>query len=157
MQKIKIAFAALIVTAVGVLSTVALASPVSAVSCPTGSIREGENVKTLAECNVAKDEEGQGLMETVQVIINVALSVLGIVAVVMIIMGGVQYTTSSGDPAKAQKARNTIMYGVIGLVIALLAFAIVNFVLSNIWGDDRPDASGGGSDSEKSSYILVEG
>ena len=42
------------------------------------------------------------------------------------------YTTSSGDSAKVKKAKDTIMYGVIGLVIALLAFAIVNFVLSSV-------------------------
>lgn len=73
------------------------------------------------------------LMDTLQVIINVALGVIGFVAVVMIIMGGVQYTTSSGDTAKVTKAKNTIMYGVIGLVVALLAFAIVNFVLTNVF------------------------
>ena len=78
--------------------------------------------------------ESTDLMTTLQIIINVALGVIGFVAVVMIIMGGVQYTTSSGDTAKVTKAKNTILYGVIGLVIALLAFAIVNFILSNVFG-----------------------
>jgi multisubunit Na+/H+ antiporter MnhB subunit len=58
--------------------------------------------------------------------------VLGFVAVVVIILGGVQYTTSSGDPAKVKKAKDTILYGIIGLVVALLAYAIVNFVLSSL-------------------------
>jgi multisubunit Na+/H+ antiporter MnhB subunit len=52
--------------------------------------------------------------------------------VVVIILGGVQYTTSSGDPAKVKKAKDTILYGIIGLVVALLAYAIVNFVLSSL-------------------------
>ena len=73
------------------------------------------------------------LMGTLNIIINVALGVIGFVAVVMIILGGVQYTTSSGDAAKVTKAKNTILYGIIGLVIALLAFAIVNFVLVNVF------------------------
>ena len=50
-------------------------------------------------------------------------------AVIMIILGGVNYATSQGDPNKVNKAKSTIMYGIIGLVICLLAFAIVNFVL----------------------------
>ncbi len=73
------------------------------------------------------------LMTTVNTIINVALGVIGLVAVVMIIMGGLNYTTSAGDAAKVKKAKDTIMYGVIGLVVALLAFAIVNFVLTNVF------------------------
>ena len=58
---------------------------------------------------------------------------LGIVAVIMVIIGGFTYMTSQGDPGKTKKARDTILYGIIGLVIALLAFAIVNFVLANIF------------------------
>ena len=72
----------------------------------------------------------EGILNT---IINVALGVIGFIAVVMIIVGGVQYTTSAGDAAKVTKAKNTIMYGVVGLVIALLAFAIVNFILNNVF------------------------
>ena len=76
--------------------------------------------------------DNRGLMQMINTIINGALGVIGIVAVVIIIFGGVQYTTSAGDAAKVTKAKNTILYGVVGLVIALLAFAIVNFVIANI-------------------------
>ena len=65
-------------------------------------------------------------------IINTVLAVLGVVAVGAIILGGVQYATSAGDPAKIKTAKNTILYALMGLVIALLAFAIVNFVLTSI-------------------------
>ena len=74
------------------------------------------------------------LMAVVNLIINVVLGLVGLVAVVMLILGGIQYTTSSGDAAKVKKAKDTILYGIIGLVVALLAFAIVNFVLGNIFG-----------------------
>ena len=46
---------------------------------------------------------------------------------------GISFATSQGDSGKVAKARNTILYGVVGLVVALLAFAIVNFVLSSVF------------------------
>jgi len=52
---------------------------------------------------------------------------------VVIILGGVQYTTSAGASDKVKKAKDTIMYGIIGLVVALLAYAIVNFILSSVF------------------------
>ena len=58
---------------------------------------------------------------------------VGFIAVAMIVMGGISFATSQGDTAKVAKARNTILYGVVGLVVALLAFAIVNFVLNSIF------------------------
>ena len=72
-------------------------------------------------------------MKTLNIIIDVVLGVLGLLAVAIIIYGGFMYTTSAGDANKIKKAKDTIMYGVIGLVIALLAFAIVNFVVSSIF------------------------
>lgn len=51
----------------------------------------------------------------------------------MIIIGGFNFMTSAGDPGKVKKGKDTILYGIIGLVVALLAFAIVNFVLNGIF------------------------
>ena len=117
-------------------------------TCPAGSLRAGEGVTSLAECNLSKDEADEStLMKTIQTIINVALGILGIVTVAAIIIGGFQYVTSTGDAGKVTKAKNTIMYGVIGLVVALLAWAIVNFVLSNVFNG----GSGGGGGSSTSS------
>ena len=62
-------------------------------------------------------------------IINGVIGVLGIVAVIVIIMGGVSYMTSAGDAGKVKKAKDTILYGVIGLIIVMLSFAIVNWVI----------------------------
>ena len=69
---------------------------------------------------------------TVKNIINGVLYVVGVLAVVMVIIGGVQYTTSGGDQAAVTKAKNTILYGIVGLVIAILAYAIVNFVIGQL-------------------------
>jgi len=62
--------------------------------------------------------------------INLLLFVLGMVSIILIIIGGIRYTTSAGDSSAMKAARETIIYSVVGLVIALMAFAIVNFVLS---------------------------
>jgi TRAP-type C4-dicarboxylate transport system permease small subunit len=76
--------------------------------------------------------DGNQLSTVVINIINAIIGVLGLVAVIVIILGGVQYMTSSGDAAKVKKAKDTILYGVIGLIVCVLAFAIVNFVIANI-------------------------
>jgi hypothetical protein len=58
------------------------------------------------------------------------LYVVGIISVFMLIYGGIRYITSGGDSKKVTEAKNTILYAVIGLIIAILAFAIVNFILT---------------------------
>ena len=69
---------------------------------------------------------------TVGTALNVVFGIVAIIAVVMIVIGGVSYTTSQGDPGKVKKGKDTIMYGIIGMIIALLAFAIVNFVFKGL-------------------------
>lgn len=75
------------------------------------------------------------LIENVTGIINAVIGILGLVCVVVMIIGGVNYMTSSGDAAKVKKAKDTILYGLIGLVVCVLAFALVNFVIINIIGN----------------------
>ncbi len=62
-------------------------------------------------------------------LISPILGVAGLLAVVFIVYGGIQLTTSAGNASKAAKAKNTIMYAVIGLVIVMLACAIVSFIV----------------------------
>ncbi len=73
--------------------------------------------------------DGESLEADVGSVINMIIYGIGIVAVIVIIIGGVNYMLSQGDPNKIKKAKDTILYGVIGLVVVLIAFAIVNFVL----------------------------
>lgn len=70
-----------------------------------------------------------GLPAAVVIIINTLLVVLGMVAVLMIIAGGIRYSSSAGDAAQVKRAKDTILYSVIGLIVAIMAFSIVNFVL----------------------------
>ena len=65
-------------------------------------------------------------------IINLLLFIIGAIAVIMIIIGGIRYTLSNGDQGAVTSAKNTILYAVVGLVIAIMAYAIVNFVLRSL-------------------------
>ena len=131
-NKVKYLLASIAVVAAGAF---AIAKPASAVMyCPDGTPSTNNDLSGCGEDHGgSKDAENTNLMGTLNTIINIAIGVIGFLAVVMIIIGGVQYTTSAGDTAKVTKAKNTIMYGIIGLVVALLAYAIVNFVLSSVF------------------------
>ncbi|MEX2006684.1 MAG: pilin [Candidatus Saccharimonadales bacterium] len=65
-------------------------------------------------------------------IINLISAIVGIVAVVMIIWGGLRYVTSGGNEAGVTSAKNTILYAIIGLIIVALAQLMVRFTLSKI-------------------------
>ncbi len=63
-------------------------------------------------------------------IVNLLSVIVGIVAVVMIIIGGFKYITSGGDSGSITSAKHTIIYAIVGLIIVALAQVIVRFVLS---------------------------
>ena len=68
---------------------------------------------------------------TIQQITDILIFLVGAISVLMIIIGGVRYVTSSGDQAGTKGAKDTIMYAVIGLVVAFMAYAIVHFVVTS--------------------------
>lgn len=72
------------------------------------------------------------LIPTIGNIITILLGLVGVVAVIMLIIGGFKYTVSGGNDKSVEAAKNQIMYAVIGIVITLLAAGIVQFVLSQI-------------------------
>jgi drug/metabolite transporter (DMT)-like permease len=65
-------------------------------------------------------------------IVNIALFLIGAISVIMIIYGGIRYTISGGEAKNVTAAKDTIMYAVVGLVVAILAYAIVNFVIVHL-------------------------
>lgn len=67
-------------------------------------------------------------------ITNVLLFVLGAISVIMIIVGGLRYVVSGGNATAVTAAKNTILYAIVGVIVALLAYAIVNFVLDSFTG-----------------------
>jgi len=62
--------------------------------------------------------------------LNIAYAVMVIVAVIVIILGGILYSTSAGNPAGITKAKNQILYAVVGIVVVIIAFAVTNFVMA---------------------------
>jgi hypothetical protein len=83
-----------------------------------------------AHCVSDATQAGTVTVESaLKTVVNVLLFVIGAVSVIMIVIGGIKYTTSNGDSSAVTSAKNTILYSVVGLVIALMAYAIINFVL----------------------------
>lgn len=81
--------------------------------------------------------EGVGQVSTdpeslVKKFVNIFLFAVGALSVIMLIWGGIRYTTSAGDSNKVQAAKSTVLYAIVGLVVAILAYAIVNMVISKI-------------------------
>lgn len=64
-------------------------------------------------------------------ITNVLLFLIGAVSVIMLIVGGIRYVVSGGDSTAVQNAKNTILYAIVGVVVAILAYAVVNFVIGS--------------------------
>ena len=89
------------------------------------------------------------LPDAVTKIINFVIGAGGLVAVAYMVVGGIGYITANGDAGKVAKAKNTILYALIGLVITALAFAIVNFAISGISGG----SSSGGTEDESAEEI----
>ena len=61
--------------------------------------------------------------------LNMAYLIAGIIAVIVVIVGGIMYATSAGNSGNVTKAKNLILYAVVGIVVILTAFAITNFVI----------------------------
>lgn len=91
----------------------------------------------------------QSLQTTVVRLINVALSLLGIIAVVIVLIGGFKWMTAGGNEEKVAEARKLIFAGIVGMAIILSAWAIAKFVLSNLGaatnvrGNDQFEPDGG--------------
>ena len=67
-------------------------------------------------------------------ITNTVLLIVGLISVIMLVYGGLRYILSGGDSKKVTDAKNTILYSIIGLIISMLAYAIVHFVLNSVIG-----------------------
>lgn len=82
--------------------------------------------------NTAGGSEASSAPDIIKNVINILLYVAGVIAVIVIIVGGLRFVTSEGDANAANKAKNSVAYACVGLVLAALAYAIVNFVLGGI-------------------------
>lgn len=76
--------------------------------------------------------KSDGLSNILKNATNIVLFIAGALAVIMIIYGSIRFMTAHGDEKQVVSARLIVTYSVIGLIIAILAYALVNFVLSNL-------------------------
>lgn len=70
--------------------------------------------------------------DTLKNVVSVATVVVGGLSVLFLLIGAARYATSAGDSGQIKQARDTILYSVIGLIISVSAFFIVQFVLGSI-------------------------
>ncbi len=134
LQKIK---QLITVAAFGLLVAVPSLSAVSvsAQADIQGNVCEGSTLEFSADgtdCATATAGAGDNVNSLIADVINIFSVVVGVVAVIMIIVGGFLYITSAGDSNKVGTAKNTILYALIGLVIVALSQFIVKFVLSRV-------------------------
>ena len=117
------------VFAFGALAAPLGVTPVAAQTCdPSQGIEGG------FECAGGDTAQQTDLSSVVSFVVNILLFVVGAVSVIMLIIGGIRYAVSGGDSGAVTSAKNTILYAIIGLIVALLAYVIVNFVITQIGG-----------------------
>lgn len=137
MKKIILGLFAVMMLGVGVLVSLVGAQPVKADAlnlCDDEEFKKNTpDLWEAAGCR-EKDDRGKTVFPAVKFIIEVTLGIIGIVGVGVIIYGGMIYITSTGDAAKVNRAKNIILYGVVGLIVAVLAYGIVEFVSKSIFG-----------------------
>lgn len=130
------------ITAISTVATSVAIAVISVMAAPiTGAFNQG--ITDGANSARGKDQTADlfGATGVFTTITNVLLFIIGAISVIMIVIGGLRYVISGGDSAQVTGAKNTILYAVVGLVVALLAYAIINFVLSSFAGGG---ATGGG-------------
>lgn len=132
MQRIKLTLAPMMIVggmlvSAGFLAPVAGAAPVDVLKqCDASAANNDSQVCAERKAN------NNTLPTLLKNVINLLLIVIGIISVIMIVIGGFRYTTSAGDAGQTKSARDTIIYAIVGLVIAIMSFALVNFVLNNL-------------------------
>jgi hypothetical protein len=92
------------------------------------------NADQTNNCTVNTTEANSKINSILKLVINLFSLVVGVVAVIMIIIGGLRYITSGGESSNVSTAKNTIIYAIVGLVIVALAQFIVHFVLGKVTG-----------------------
>lgn len=75
----------------------------------------------------------QANQSSIAIALQITFAILGAISVLMIVIGGIKYAGSQGDPAGTAKAKNTILYAIIGVVVAIFASTIVQFAVGRVF------------------------
>jgi hypothetical protein len=124
-----VAVALMFVVAVPVFAQDAAQQQINAGLC-TGSNLEFTEDTSTADCSTSDATER--INNLIHTIVNLLSAIVGIVAVIMIIFGGLRYITSGGNDTSVTSAKNTILYAIIGLIIVALAQVLVRFTLNKV-------------------------
>lgn len=92
-------------------------------------VSSGINAATTDEMKNKQIDGSNGVIRTVS---NILIWVVGFISVIMIMWSGFKYATAAGDTSKVASAKNSLIYAIVGLIIAVLAYAIVNFIMDRL-------------------------
>lgn len=124
-----------IIMALALILTFGASVPLSAQAATVGGLEELCRIDANKSSDICKDyiestDNQVGLL--IARVLKTMLFIIGALSVVMIVYAGFNFVTSAGDSGKVNKAKGVILYAVIGLVVSLLAYAIVSFVTSTL-------------------------
>lgn len=126
------------ITTLGLVAT-SLASIILAPSSLAFSLSIKDGANSARGADQATNLFGNaGIFTTIT---NVMLFVVGAISVIMVVVGGLRYVVSGGNSSNITTAKNTILYAIVGLIIAIMAYAVINFVI----GSFVPGVGGGGT------------
>lgn len=111
------------------------------------TLREGAEAARCDECPT----DLFGDTGAFRKITDMILYIVGVIAVIMLIIGGVRYVVSGGDAKKVTDAKNTVLYAIIGMVLAVFAYAIVHFVITSL-----PNSDSEKKDNNGQTALLVD-
>ena len=94
--------------------------------------QRGDRSPTVCEDSRSNDNPIYGSGSVVELVVNILSLIIGVAAVIIIIIAGIQYMLSTGDPTKVNNAKNAILYALVGLVIAVVARFVVPFILGRL-------------------------
>jgi threonine/homoserine/homoserine lactone efflux protein len=113
-------------------SVVAVFVVLSTLLVPTLAAAQGLNKPVTGIQGVAQGVGAQGVINAIVNVLNMLLMFVALLAAIYLIYGGVKYITSAGDATKADEAKSTILYALLGLIVIGLSAVLVNFVLGAV-------------------------
>lgn len=135
MKKLLTSLRGLLVVPVLALAFAAVAPVANTYADAVGTLESDCSTDTLSINSGVTCAKGNGQQDDLfgptgvfKKITDVLLFIIGAVAVIMLVIGGIRYTISGGDQGQVTAAKNTILYAIIGIIVAILAYAIIGFV-----------------------------
>ncbi len=88
-------------------------------------------IQSGTDCASTTQQQAQHLNTTIANVTNILIFIVGFASIIVLVIAGLQYVFSGGDEKKVESAKNRIIYAIVGVIVAVLAYAIVNFALAH--------------------------